>query len=250
MPFTVSHIAAALPLARRPLVASALVAGSMAPDIPYFVLLYPGGGEYTHTWWGVFLVDTPIALVALAFYRFFLHEPLLALAPATTRAKLAWQPAPRFTAATAVSAAIGCVTHFVWDAFTHPGDWGVRLVPLLNAEIGPMPGFAWAQWVSTAFGALFALLWGLRRLSTLPTHPVPARFAPPRNHTLTVLALLAFTVAFALVTTTGDTGTDLLVSASITVVSGAVAALALYQATRYLSRSKTGAGSKLPTPSE
>src|SRR5215467_12574272 len=37
VPFTFSHPAAVLPLARRGLVFSALVVGSMAPDFPYFV---------------------------------------------------------------------------------------------------------------------------------------------------------------------------------------------------------------------
>ncbi|HEY3557859.1 MAG TPA: DUF4184 family protein, partial [Kribbella sp.] len=35
MPFTPAHPAAVLPLIRRPLVASALVAGAVAPDLLY-----------------------------------------------------------------------------------------------------------------------------------------------------------------------------------------------------------------------
>ena len=37
MPFTASHPAAILPFLRTPLPASALVAGSIAPDLPYYV---------------------------------------------------------------------------------------------------------------------------------------------------------------------------------------------------------------------
>ncbi|MEV0803512.1 DUF4184 family protein [Kribbella sp. NPDC050281] len=40
MPFTLAHPAAVLPLVRRPLVASALVAGAVAPDLLYLDPIY------------------------------------------------------------------------------------------------------------------------------------------------------------------------------------------------------------------
>ena len=40
MPFTLAHPAAVLPLCRRPLVASALVAGAVAPDLLYVGPIY------------------------------------------------------------------------------------------------------------------------------------------------------------------------------------------------------------------
>lgn len=234
MPFTASHIAAVLPLTRRPLVPSALVAGSMAPDLPYFVLLYPGGGEYTHTWWGLLLVDVPIALAALLVHRALLLEPALALAPAAVRSRVAHLRAPRFGLATAVSALVGSTTHLVWDAFTHHDGWGVRLFPVLERDVLGLPGFALAQWVSTVLGALLVAVWCARRLSRMPRRPVPARFAPPDRPAAVLAALAVFTTVFAALTTTGDNATDLLVSGSITVVTGALAALALYGAWRAL----------------
>ncbi len=51
MPFTVSHVAAVLPLAvgrsGRTLVPTALVIGSIVPDLPYFVPPYRGS-DWTH----------------------------------------------------------------------------------------------------------------------------------------------------------------------------------------------------------
>ena len=41
MPFTLSHPAAVLPLLRRPFSAAALVAGALAPDLPYFARSTP-----------------------------------------------------------------------------------------------------------------------------------------------------------------------------------------------------------------
>ncbi|WP_170211624.1 DUF4184 family protein [Saccharothrix australiensis] len=236
MPFTVSHIAAAIPLAVRPLVPSALVAGAVAPDLPYFVLLYPGGGEYTHTWWGMVLVDVPIALVALLVYRLLLLEPALALAPAGLRSRVAWLPAPRFGVAAVVSALVGSATHLGWDGFTHERGWAVLLVPELAARVGGVPLYALGQWASTALGGLVVVVWGLRRLAAMPRRPVPARFAPPDRPAPVVALVAVFTAVFAAVTTTGRGPADVLVSASITVVSGALAALALYGLWRALRR--------------
>ncbi|MEU4800813.1 DUF4184 family protein [Actinosynnema sp. NPDC023587] len=234
MPFTASHIAAVLPLARRPLVTSALVTGSMAPDLPYFVVLHAGVGEHTHTWWGLVLLDVPMALVALALYRAVLREPALALAPAAIRSRVAHLPAPRFGIATAASALVGSVTHVVWDAFTHYDGWGVRLLPALGGEALGMPGFALAQWVSTVAGALLIAAWCARTLSRMPRRPVPARFTPPARPGAVIVALAAFTAAFAAFTTAGGSTTVVLVSGSITVVTGALIAVALYGAWRAL----------------
>jgi hypothetical protein len=41
MPFTLSHPAAVLPFVRRPFSAAALVAGAVAPDLPYFARSTP-----------------------------------------------------------------------------------------------------------------------------------------------------------------------------------------------------------------
>ncbi|MEI5672079.1 MULTISPECIES: DUF4184 family protein [unclassified Nocardioides] len=49
MPFTLVHPAAVLPLVRTPLVPSALVLGSVAPDLPYFVSSRCGGSAATTT---------------------------------------------------------------------------------------------------------------------------------------------------------------------------------------------------------
>ncbi len=76
MPFTPSHVAAVPPAlraartgvvrARGPLVAAGLVAGSLAPDVPYFAdSLAPGChvlGRITHGTTGVLLTDPLLAV--------------------------------------------------------------------------------------------------------------------------------------------------------------------------------------------
>ncbi|MGM1061704.1 DUF4184 family protein [Saccharothrix sp. Mg75] len=228
MPFTGSHVAAVLPLVRSPFVPSALVAGSVAPDLPFFVLLRPAGVEYTHTWWGVVLVDLPIALVALAVYRVLLFEPALALAPDAVRSRLAHLPAPRFGVALVGSAVLGTLTHLFWDGFTHATGWAVALLPGLNAVVGSQPLHQWGQWGSTAVGGLVVAVWCLRRLSALPRRPVPARLAPPARPLLPRAAVVLSTAVFAGVATEGSAVEDVLVGVSITVTTGAACGLALY----------------------
>ncbi|MCX0243279.1 DUF4184 family protein, partial [Streptomyces drozdowiczii] len=100
MPFTLSHAAAVLPGIRRdgagrgPLLASALVAGSFAPDLTYFAdSVIPGAmefGEVTHAVWGVVTVDVLITAVALGLWL-LLRDPLVALLPERWRGRVhAW----------------------------------------------------------------------------------------------------------------------------------------------------------------
>ncbi|MFJ7253454.1 DUF4184 family protein [Streptomyces sp. NPDC098085] len=195
MPFTLSHAAAVLPgirrngTARGPLLASALVAGSFAPDMTYYAdTAIPGAmefGQVTHSVGGVFTVDVLItgALVALWL---LLREPLVALLPrawqgrvhAFVRGQLhasgpeAWRV--RDGGWFVLSAVIGAATHVVWDAFTHHDRWGVRLVPVLDGSVGGYPVFQLVQYGSSAV-ALALLTWftasGPRRTGARPAPP-------------------------------------------------------------------------------
>ncbi|MFF8901387.1 DUF4184 family protein [Streptomyces lydicus] len=181
MPFTLSHVAAVLPAVRRtgaargPLVASALVAGSLAPDMTYYAdSVVPGGMEFgavTHSLRGVLTVDV-LVTVALVGGWLLLREPVLALLPAAWRGRVyglvrgrPWQPrsvsefgalAGRFV----LSAVLGAATHVVWDAFTHPGRWGTRLVPGLGGTAGGLPVSTYLQY-GTSVVASVAMVWFL-----------------------------------------------------------------------------------------
>lgn len=193
MPFTLSHAAAVLPGIRRngtgrgPLLASALVAGSFAPDITYYAdTAIPGAmefGEVTHAVWGVFTVDVLIAALLVALWL-LLREPLVALLPRAWRGRVHTFVTGRRrkrgpvrapeAASFVLSAAIGAGTHVVWDAFTHHDRWGTELVPVLSRSVGGFPVFQFVQYGSSA-AALSVLAWftvsGLRRTGALP---VPA----------------------------------------------------------------------------
>ncbi|WP_338695475.1 DUF4184 family protein [Streptomyces sp. Q6] len=172
MPFTISHAAAVLPLVRRdgsgrgPFVPALLVAGSFAPDVTYFAAsAVPGAmefGAFTHSFPGVFTADVLIALALVALWR-LVREPVLALVPgrvrgrvwavARGRARGRWWPLWWY-----VSAALGALTHVVWDAFTHLDRWGMRVLPVLGEEIAGSPLYWYAQYGGSAI-ALAVIGW-------------------------------------------------------------------------------------------
>ncbi|MEU8784939.1 DUF4184 family protein [Streptomyces sp. NPDC048637] len=227
MPFTLSHAAAVLPAIRRtgaargPLVASALVAGSFAPDMTYYAdTLVPGGmafGEVTHSLSGVLTVDV-LVTAALVGGWLLVREPLTALLPRAWRGPVhtfllgrPWRPrGPRELAALVgwflVSAVLGAVTHVVWDAFTHPGRWGTRLVPGLDRVVGGLPVSTYVQYGTSALAlaAMAAFLWPLLRGRGGTGGPAAAGTAMPAAvPVLTVRLRLLLTAPLALCVAAG-----------------------------------------------
>jgi hypothetical protein len=84
--------------------------------------------------------------------------------------------AGRATAAFALSAAIGAASHVGWDAFTHPGRAGVRLLPVLARPVAGVPLCTVAQYAGSAL-ALAAL--GRRLTRELRAVPPAERLPPP-----------------------------------------------------------------------
>ncbi|MFE7751811.1 DUF4184 family protein [Streptomyces sp. NPDC057428] len=190
MPFTLSHAAAVLVGVHRSgrgrgrLVASALVAGSFAPDLTYYAdSVVPGAmefGEVTHAAWGVFSVDVLVTGVLVGLWL-LLREPLVALLPAASQGRVhsfvrgrRWEPGGPVlppVAWFAVSAVIGSGTHVVWDAFTHHDRWGTELIPVLSRSAGGFPVFQIVQYGSSAAAAAVLALFvyaGLRSAGPLP----------------------------------------------------------------------------------
>lgn len=171
MPFTLSHPAAVLPLARRPLVPSALVAGSVAPDVFWFVPRLPGVGlTKTHEFASVLWLDPLLALVLLAVFHVLLKRPLLALAPSRLAARLPHDFSWRRPGWIALSLVVGAATHVGWDAFTHEsGGFPFLRVPLVTGvDVGRL-----IQLVSTIAGAAVLAWWLVRWYRTAPTAPAP-----------------------------------------------------------------------------
>ena len=177
MPFTPSHAALALLFTRTPLVPAALVAGSVAPDLPYYVPV-PVDRALTHEPLGVVTVDLVIALVAFLAWQLVFRLPVLDLAPAWLRTRMPHRVAGRWwttgsggfaiAALLVVSLVAGSITHLVWDEFTHPG-WLVDHVAVLRVQVGPLLLHKWLQHLSSILGLIaigvFAWRWARRTLA-------------------------------------------------------------------------------------
>lgn len=169
MPVTFAHPAAAVPFRRFGLILSALVAGSIAPDLEYFVWLQPHG-RYGHHIPGVLLFTFPAAFAVLWLFHACVKRGLAALLPPSAQRRL--QPylgsfqfggAGRF-ALIAASIAVGIATHLLWDMFTHQGtmiykhaDWLHAMVAL--PAVGPKPVYKMLQYASSVFGCLLLAGW-------------------------------------------------------------------------------------------
>jgi hypothetical protein len=165
MPWTFSHPAAVLPLRRfapRYLSLPALMCGSIAPDVGYYLGRFDVAA-YAHTAAGSVVAGVPIALACLLLF-YLLRRPLWFLLPHPHRSAVAplikstpWRQ-KSFWFAAVPSLLIGVWTHNIWDSFTHLSGWMVERVPLLQEAVLRLGGKVWPvhhllQHLSTVVGA-------------------------------------------------------------------------------------------------
>jgi hypothetical protein len=207
MPFTISHAAAVLPLARSGnsrLPLAALMIGSMSPDFAYFLPAVLDRAS-SHELEGVFLFCLPLGLASWLLFTRFMEPPTLELLPAAWRQRVPRSDrtlSPRVLGAAAFAVLLGSLTHVAWDAFTHANTAITNAIPWFYAEVYSSDGppfrvYRLLQYLSSVVG-LAALAWWAWNLRHAPL-PAPHR-VPPRS-TLTdrarVVALLAVVMAAA-----------------------------------------------------
>jgi len=210
VPFTLSHPAAVLPLLGRlplldrlPLPAAGLVAGSMAPDVVYFLPHpVPLRSGLTHSAVGLVSLDLLLG-AALVVLWLLVRRPLLSLLPAAVAARLlapVTAPVhaplggrPPLLAGLAMVAALllGAASHVGWDAFTHDHGQVVQRLPALQRDLlGPAAGFTVLQYASSVLG-LLAISVVLRRVvAASPPRPLPPGIPVPAGTRAVVLTLL------------------------------------------------------------
>jgi Domain of unknown function (DUF4184) len=161
VPYPFAHPAAVLPLAPlmgRLAAPSALVIGSVVPDLWYFVPLV--SREASHSPAGLFWFCLPLGLAAYALFHLLLKQPLIALlSPRLAGFTCAGMPAVPWYAVVA-SLLVGVLTHIAWDGLTHSD------------------GHAWLQHASTLAGSAILAAWIWRKLRHAPTLPHAPRLAP------------------------------------------------------------------------
>lgn len=174
MPFTVSHVAAVLPLRRAPgsrwsLPVAPLVIGSMVPDLPTF-LRQDGLRAATHAASGIVTVDLALTVACGLLWTFGLRAPVMALAPGLSRRMGA--PEPLWPSGRGddwnrwgrwlLAAVVGSATHVLWDSFTHADSRLVPYVPVLLHDIAGLPLCAWLQYLSSVLGLVVLAVWSWR----------------------------------------------------------------------------------------
>ncbi len=186
MPFTVTHVVAAAPLAaiwRGRTVLSGLIVGSMVPDVTLVVPVLPGAGrDVGHTLLGTLIFCLPVGLALLVLWHTCLKRPVIEMLPAGQRLRLyrhaderwVWSQLSILSACAAI--AVGVLTHIVWDSFTHAGSPMVQWFPQLSTTIAvaghAIPVYKILQYGSSAVGlpllAVMYLLWVRRHVASSP----------------------------------------------------------------------------------
>ncbi len=197
MPFTISHIAAVLPLhkpLRRLGLLSAAAIGAIAPDLD-LILPIRLMREQTHGRLALLTFCLPVGVAAWALFQALIKPALIEVVPNRVYARLcAEHLGPRlgsvkawFYAALAVL--FGALTHIIWDGFTHEDGRGVRMLPVLGERGSELGGsswhlYRWLQHGSSVVGmaAVFMALWLWTRHAKRPNPPPERRLPAPERH--------------------------------------------------------------------
>jgi hypothetical protein len=200
MPFTLAHPAAVLPLRRglgRLGIPSALVVGSMVPDLAYF---FPLGvtGSQSHSGAGLLWFCLPVGIAALVVFDWLVGPFTVAMLPSAVSLRLdprsvGFNAQRLLTAGPAIL--VGAVTHVAWDSFTHSSGIAVQAFPALRA---PVPLFPWyvpqvftlLQHGSTLAGLALLTLWAVRWYQHTPPRFAQDGYALPRWLRSVVLVML------------------------------------------------------------
>ena len=190
MPFTLSHAAAALPFRKFKPVWPALVIGTFAPDLQYFIWV-SDEDRSGHHYPDVLIFTLPFALLVLWIFEWIVKGPIIELLPSGLQRRMqdkteslsfwGWQ---RFSAIM-FWIVVGIATHLLWDQFTHnhtrlAAHWSLLRMKVPLPFPHPMPLAGVLQDVSTILGLLVLVLWcaaWYRRTAPVPEGEV-REFSP------------------------------------------------------------------------
>lgn len=153
MPFTLAHPVAIMPfLKSRYVSATALIAGSVAPDFEYFFRMQ-SGGTHGHTLWGVLYFDLPVGVALAWIFHSVIKHGLVANLPGFLQRR--FQPVLTVDIKRTFrtngwvfvsSVAIGALSHILWDSFTHGDGYIVRRVAYLADTRIVLDGARYPLW--------------------------------------------------------------------------------------------------------
>lgn len=140
MPFTISHVAAVLPIARplaRWQLLSATIIGSMVPDFGFLMPWRPPRVD-THSALSLLTFCLPVGLGAFWVFQRLLKNPIMAVLPNSAFSRWQHFSAPADIASikqwllATCGVLLGATSHLIWDGFTHEGARGIRMIPMLD----------------------------------------------------------------------------------------------------------------------
>ena len=208
MPWTFSHPVAVMPLRslfRNRLPLSALVIGSLTPDLPFYLGSFDVS-RMAHTVWGLLAICLPEGLALLAIIR-WTHRPIAAVLPSPHRQRLLSLPlreritTPSAFLYTSLAILVGAFTHIAWDSFTHRegffvSQFAIFRTPLFQAGGGTIRVYDVLQDASSFVGAVIVLIayWQWSHRTDLGSEP-----GGRRSHDAWRYRLLAAITAASLV---------------------------------------------------
>lgn len=171
MPFTAAHPAIILPFSRfRYMSATALIAGSVAPDFEYFFKLSVES-YYSHTLPGLLYFDIPVAAFLSVIFHQLVKKNLINNLPPFLQRRFQHtlnldfiQYLKQHAGVFAISILIGAISHLFWDSFTHNGGYFANRLSHYYSQIHiPFDGvrypfFYALQQISTAVGLFVVVL--------------------------------------------------------------------------------------------
>ncbi len=165
MPYTLSHVAAIIPLNKKPMVLSALIIGCMSPDFLYFLPYLPYY-DFTHTFFGLIFYCVPASLIVYFIFHRVMRQPLTSLLPPFIQQHCLYGSPSKSLKAIVLSVALGAATHIIWDSFTHASGFVVKRSEILSAQIFIVSGqpvylFSLLQYLSTVVGGMVVAIWAV-----------------------------------------------------------------------------------------
>ncbi|MGK0273088.1 MAG: hypothetical protein ACI88H_003765 [Cocleimonas sp.] len=177
MPFTISHIVAAIPLNNglcknskisKYTALSPLIIGSMTPDIAYLTPFLVHQRVDSHSLLGIYLFCIPMGLTIYFLYHLLMAPVLVSFFPKKIQQHL--NPdlfigkLPTISShLLLISIILGALTHIIWDFFTHQSGIPQHLLwmntPLVNIDGYDIMPYRMLQHLSSVLGLALLLYW-------------------------------------------------------------------------------------------
>lgn len=166
MPFTFSHPAIILPFTKiraSYVSASCLITGSIIPDFEYLITM-KASGRFGHTILGAFILDLPIALVAVLIFHLLVKKSLINNLPHFFHSRLRTlrdvdflKNFRQYSVGYILCLLVGIFSHLAWDSVTHANEFFVVRLEVLTASVNFMglpeaPLFRYVQHGSSLLG--------------------------------------------------------------------------------------------------